>query len=121
MSVVNLLYLYINVITHGMLNINYGSNRKLLERCRPLCDYSFFVATVRKYKSEGEELDEAIRHSIDDLADDSPIKNYLLSMEVSMISKWLTAEYSVTRHEGTFVRKAVRKAARRNERKLLNV
>ena len=79
--------------------INYGSNRKLLERCRPLCDYSFFVATVRKYKSEGEELDEAIRHSIDDLADDSPIKNYLLSMEVSMISKWLTAEYSVTRHE----------------------
>ena len=99
MSVVNLLYLYINVITHGMLNINYGSNRKLLERCRPLCDYSFFVATVRNYKSEGEELDEAIRHSIDDLADDSPIKNYLLSMEVSMISKWLTAEYSVTRHE----------------------
>ena len=54
---------------------------------------------MRKYKSEGEELDEAIRHSIDDLADDSPIKNYLLSMEVSMISKWLTAEYSVTRHE----------------------
>ena len=82
-----------------MLNINYGSNRKLLERCRPWCDYSIFVATVRKYKSEGEELDEAIRHSIDDLADDSPIKNYLLSMEVSMISKWLTAEYSVARHE----------------------
>ena len=82
-----------------MLNINYGSNRKLMERCRPLCDYSKFVADVRRYKAEGVELEEAIRRAMDDLPDDSPIKNYLLSMEVSMISKWLTAEYSVPRHE----------------------
>ena len=82
-----------------MLNINYGSNRKLMERCRPLCDYSKFVADVRRYKAEGMELEEAIRRAMGDLPDDSPIKNYLLSMEVSMISKWLTAEYSVPRHE----------------------
>ena len=82
-----------------MLNINYGSNRKLMERCRPLCDYSKFVADVRRYKAEGVELEEAIRRAMGDLPDDSPIKNYLLSMEVSMISKWLTAEYSVPRHE----------------------
>ena len=82
-----------------MLNINYGSNRKLMERCRPLCDYSIFIATVRRYKAEGMELEEAIRRAMDDLPADSPIKNYLLRMEVSMISKWLTAEYSVPRHE----------------------
>ena len=45
------------------------------------------------------ELEEAIHRAMGDLPDDSPIKNYLLSMEVSMISKWLTAEYSVPRHE----------------------
>ena len=70
---------------------------------------------MRKYKSEGEELDEAISHSIDDLADDSPIKNYLLSMEVSMISKWLTAEYSVTRHE-EYLREEGREEGREEER-----
>ena len=82
-----------------MLNINYGSNRELMKKCRPLCDYSKFIADVRKYKPEGENLTEAIRLAIEDLPDDSPIKNYLLSLEVNMISKWLTAEYSVPRHE----------------------
>ena len=74
---------------------------------------------MRKYKSEGEELDEAIRHSIDDLADDSPIKNYLLSMEVSMISKWLTAEYSVTRHE-EHLREEGREEGREEQAKFTN-
>lgn len=44
-------------------------------------------------------MSEAIPRAIDDMPEDSPIKNYLQSLEVNMISKWLTAEYAVPRHE----------------------
>ena len=32
-----------------LLNINYGHNRELMEKCNRLKEYSIFVATVRKY------------------------------------------------------------------------
>ena len=102
-----------------MLNINYGSNRELMKRCRPLCDYSKFVADVRKYKSEGKEMSEAIPHAIEDLSDDSPIKKYLLNIEVSMINKWLTAEFSVPRHE-EHLREEGRQEGRDNQARFSN-
>ncbi len=53
-----------------MLNINYGHNRELMKRCRPLEEYAIFVDTVRKYaadKSMG--LTEAITNAIDECID----------------------------------------------------
>ena len=32
-----------------MLNINYGYNKELMERCKPLKEYAIFVDTIRKY------------------------------------------------------------------------
>lgn len=69
----------------NMLNINFGSNRELLERCRPLCDYSLFVSGVRKYKADGKTMEAAVHLAIRDLSDDSPIKRYLLSMEAEVV------------------------------------
>lgn len=37
-----------------MFNINYGSNKNLMERCSPLSDYSKFIHYVRKYKKRRE-------------------------------------------------------------------
>ena len=52
-----------------MLNINYGHNRKLMERCKKLEEYAFFVEQVRRLKKQGLSLeaaaDEAIRVSLD--------------------------------------------------------
>lgn len=51
-----------------MLNINYGHNRELMERCKKLGEYAFFVEQVRKLMYQGISLDaaadEAIRISI---------------------------------------------------------
>ena len=33
-----------------MLNINYGHNRKLMEKCKRLEEYAIFIATIRKYQ-----------------------------------------------------------------------
>lgn len=69
----------------NMLNINFGRNGELLERCRPLCDYSIFVSGVRKYKADGKTMETAVHLAIRDLSDDSPIKKYLLSMEAEVV------------------------------------
>ena len=73
-----------------MLNINSGSNDKLLEKCRPLCDYSQFVSSVRKYKAKGKTMEAAVHLSIRELPDDSPIKKYLLSMEAEVVFSCIT-------------------------------
>ena len=50
-----------------MLNINYGQNRELMEKCRRLEEYAFFVATVRKYAADKElTLTKAITLAIDE-------------------------------------------------------
>ena len=50
-----------------MLNINYGQNRELMERCRRLEEYALFVATVRKYAADKNmTLTEAITLAIDE-------------------------------------------------------
>lgn len=50
-----------------MLNINYGKNRELMEKCRRLEEYAIFVAKVRKYVAENKERSEcAITQAIDE-------------------------------------------------------
>lgn len=50
-----------------MLNINYGRNRELMEKCRRLEEYAIFVATVRKYAADKNlTLTEAITLAIDE-------------------------------------------------------
>ena len=49
-----------------MININYGRNRKLLEACRPLKEYSWLVAEVRKDKEQGG-IESAIDKAITDM------------------------------------------------------
>ena len=73
-----------------MLDINSGNNTGLLERCRPLFDYSLFVSGVRKYKAKGKTMEAAVHMAIRDLADDSPIKRLLLSMEAEVVYSCIT-------------------------------
>ena len=50
-----------------MLNINYGHNRELMEKCKRLEEYAYFIATVRKYAIEEKySLEDAITTAIDE-------------------------------------------------------
>lgn len=48
-----------------MLNIDYGNNPELMEKCRVLKEYAEFVETVRKYVKEGKNRQEALNMAID--------------------------------------------------------
>ena len=43
-----------------LLNINYGHNRALLDTCRRLHDYSYFIAKVNEYADSGLSMEEAV-------------------------------------------------------------
>ena len=62
-----------------MLNINYGHNKELMEKCRRLEEYSIFVSKVRDYaKCYPERLDMAITKAIDDCIADNILKEFLI-------------------------------------------
>jgi hypothetical protein len=61
-------------ISVKMLNINYGHNKDLMDKCDALKQYSLFISRIRKY-SETFGIDEAINKSIDDMPD-GRLKSY---------------------------------------------
>ena len=48
-----------------MLNINYGHNRALMEKCLRLKEYAIFVDTVRKYLSSDISLKISVSLAVD--------------------------------------------------------
>ena len=48
-----------------MININRGHNAELLKKCRPLYEYSWFVAKIREY-SETVSIEEAADKALDE-------------------------------------------------------
>lgn len=49
-----------------VININLPVNHPILERCRPLYEYSFFIQTIRDYINKGKNRDEAIIQAMAD-------------------------------------------------------
>ena len=47
-----------------VINIGYGHNKSILEKSKPLQDYSIFTYKVQEYKDSGLPLQEAIRRAV---------------------------------------------------------
>ena len=89
-----------------LLNINQGHNRELMEKCRPLDDYSKFIFKIRNYydckktdKMTDEDLDcllaEAVAAAIEDLPD-GPVKKYLKN-EVNKVTDMCVFDFDLER------------------------
>ena len=48
-----------------MININLGHNQELMEGCKRLWDYSYFIAEVNKNFDKGDALEKAIKKAMD--------------------------------------------------------
>lgn len=76
-----------------MLNINYGRNRELMEACRPLKDYAWFIDAVRGHQKAGLSLEEAVDSAVEDMPESSLLKKFLLSNKAEVKGMYLT-EYN---------------------------
>lgn len=61
-----------------MLNINYGHNEELLNKCRPLKEYSIFTSRVKDYRLRGFSLNDAIDKAIDECIKEGVLVDILL-------------------------------------------
>ena len=73
-----------------MININYGHNKKILGDCRPLGEYSWFVAKIRE-NNRTMEIGAAIDRAVDEMPEDFSIKSFILSNKADASSHLTSA------------------------------
>ena len=77
-----------------LININLGRNKELLESCRPLKEYSWFVDSVRNKKDHGKmSLEEAVDCTLDEMPEDFHIREFLIGNRAEVKNMCLT-EYN---------------------------
>ena len=79
-----------------MININFGHNKALLDACKPLKEYAWFVDKVRSYQQEMETLEEAVDATLEELPDDSLIKPFLVANKAE-VKRMCNTEYDEAR------------------------
>lgn len=60
-----------------MININYGHNRELMDRCKRLSDYSIFIDRVRKNEKSGMSLADAVNLAVDSCIEEGILADIL--------------------------------------------
>lgn len=83
-------------VTVTMFNINFGRNKELLDQCRPLKEYSWFVNEVRVNKISAGNLENAIDAALEKMPDDFLIKPFLLENKAEVRNMCIT-EYDEER------------------------
>ena len=79
-----------------MININFGHNKALLDACKPLKEYAWFVDKVRSYQQTMETLEEAVDAALEELPDDSLIKQFLVANKAE-VKRMCITEYDEAR------------------------
>ena len=83
-----------------MININYGHNKNILDACRPLSEYAWFIAQIRKNIASSDDnapnkVETAIDRAIYEMPGDFEIKDFLISNRAEVKDMCLT-EYNET-------------------------
>ena len=83
-----------------MLNINYGHNKELMNKCKRLEDYAYFVQAVRNYLAEGKTLEMAAELAISECIEKNILADILRQNRAEVLNLLLTV-YDKKLHEKT--------------------
>ncbi len=75
-----------------MLNVNYGRNKKLMDRCKPLAEYSWFIEEIRQNQKQ-YDIAAAVKKAIETMPDDFSIKSFLVGHKKE-VEGMLDTEYN---------------------------
>ncbi|MCD8018975.1 MAG: hypothetical protein LUF92_05135 [Clostridiales bacterium] len=76
-----------------MLNINYGKNKELMDKCQPLLECAIFIKTIREYTGQGMEIEDAVDQAVEDCIRDGVLSDYFISHKSEVIEMCIT-EYN---------------------------
>ena len=81
----------IEVVAH-MLNINYGHNKELMERCQKLKEYAQVIDIIRHYLKENEHWsnEQAISKAIDDCIKNNILRDILQKERLRVMASILS-------------------------------
>ena len=82
--------------TARMLNINYGNNKNLMERCKALRDYAIFVDKAKKYLKQGMNTEQAINRAVEECIKEDIMSEFLIAHRAEVMDVCIT-EYNEER------------------------
>lgn len=72
------------------ININYGHNQELLNSCKRLHDYSYFVECTREYLKKGYDKKVAVNRAVDECIDKGILEDVLNKHRAEVEDMFLT-------------------------------
>ena len=87
-------------LTVRMLNINYGYNRQLMEKCRILEEYSRLVDVIRGCMADEKDIQTAINRAVDSCIEKGILKEFLLKNRAEVLGM-LLEEFDAEKYERT--------------------
>ncbi|MDD6810959.1 MAG: hypothetical protein PUD93_03690 [Lachnospiraceae bacterium] len=72
-------------LTVRTININYGHNKELMEKCKPLAEYAYFIAEIRK-NLETMSMQEAVEEAVETCIREDVLKEFLLEQKAEVIA-----------------------------------
>jgi hypothetical protein len=60
-----------------MLNVNHGRNNELMNKCKPLSEYAWFIEEIRN-NCKKHDIEVSVKKAIDSMPDGYIIKNFLI-------------------------------------------
>ena len=87
-------------LTVRMLNINYGHNKQLMEKCRILEEYSKLVAVIRECMTVEKDMQTALNRAVDSCIEKGILKEFLLKNRAEVLGM-LLEEFDAEKYERT--------------------
>ena len=81
-----------------ILNINYGRNKELLEKCQPLMEYAKFVYYVRKNQDDEMDIKMAVISAIDQCLKENILVKELTAYRKEVIDMFILEHYDEEFH-----------------------
>lgn len=73
-----------------MLNINYGHNQEIMQNCRRLSDYAYFIQAVRQRLEQHLSLTESLEYAADECIEKGILADILIENRAEVMSLLLT-------------------------------
>ena len=102
-----------------VININYGKNQELLEKCKPLLEYSYFIHYIRVNQQKGFSIENAVDMAIEQCLNENILTDILRVHSKEVTHMFLEDyEHDMMVHERTVRREGIQQINQLNQKLL---
>lgn len=78
-------------VTCTMININYGHNRELMEKCRALSDFSILIHRIREFQKQDCSIEDAVDQAVESCINDGHLTQFLKAHRAEVREMYATS------------------------------